>query len=239
MFKKFEGNKTYSVLSPIMCALYSSLIVKHISYTLKYLISKAMIEIIHVMEHILHHSQIFTIISANDDIQFIREQLKKHGFHNVEILIANHIANDIGGAQLKPLHAFDILYNKMRNDNLILQQMRWLIHVDDDTTNNLAALAFQLQQYNDQNHDPILLSHLFDSHIPNGVPVTLMAFSQVAFRKVALYLIENKMAWMYLDKTSPSAVHLFDVFGYIGKENRGTFNSFKWHRKASSVVTIQ
>ena len=33
------------------------------------------------------------------------------------------------------------------------------------------------------------------------------------------------------DKTLPSAVHLFDVF--YGTLQTGTFNSFKWYRKAS------
>ena len=162
--KNIEYTIKHIVFLVPSCARYIHRLIawlKHISYTLEYLNFKGDDRNnTRYGTYILHHSQIFTIISANDDIQFIREQLKKHGFHNVEILIANHIANDIGGAQLKPLHAFDILYNKMRNDNLILQQMRWLIHVDDDTTVNLAALAFQLQQYNDQNHDPILLSHL-------------------------------------------------------------------------------
>ena len=72
----------------------------------------------------MHRNQIFTIAAESDDVQFMRTQLNKHSFNNVEILIAKNIENNLPGAQLKPIHAFEILYNKMASGNSnILKQM--------------------------------------------------------------------------------------------------------------------
>ena len=165
------------------------------------------------MEGILQHNQIFTIAAESDDIQFIRAQLDKHGFQQVEILIAKTIQNNLHGAQLKPMHGFSILYKRLISNNYdVLNRMKWFIHVDDDTTINLAGLAFRLAKYKEQNDKAILLTHLFDAHIPNGAATTLMVFSHLAFKKFSQDFIQHAAEWKDMEKTSAAAIHGFDVF---------------------------
>ena len=67
------------------------------------------------------------------------------GFGSVEVLVVNEIDNDIYGAQLKPLHAIDKLFKRITNSvDPQYRQMKWFIHVDDDTTVNLVAVAHKL-----------------------------------------------------------------------------------------------
>jgi hypothetical protein len=165
------------------------------------------------MEDILQHNQIFTIAAESDDIQFIRAQLDKHGFQQVEILIAKTVQNNLHGAQLKPMHGFSILYKRLISNNYdVLNRMKWFIHVDDDTTINLAGLAFRLAKYKEQNDKAILLTHLFDAHIPNGGASTLMVFSHVAFKKFSQDFIQRAAEWRDMEKTSAAGIHGIDVF---------------------------
>ena len=167
-----------------------------------------------IWKYILQHNQIFTIAAESDDIQFIRSQLDKHGFQQVEILIAKTIQNNLHGAQLKPMHGFSILFYKrlISNNYDVLNRMKWFIHVDDDTTINLAGLAFRLAKYKEQNDKAILLTHLFDAHIPNGAATTLMVFSHLAFKKFSQDFIRHAAEWKDMEKTSAAAIHGFDVF---------------------------
>ena len=56
-------------------------------------------------------------------------------------------------AQLKPMHGFSILYKRLISNNYdVLNRMKWFIHVDDDTTINLAGLAFRLAKYKEQSY---------------------------------------------------------------------------------------
>jgi hypothetical protein len=174
---------------------------KHINLTLGNLAQNFQVE----------QRQIYTVLSSSDDVPFVKLKLKEAGYGGVNIFIARGISNDIDGAQLKPMHAFHAMFKMMPKDAL-LQRMKYCIHVDDDTTINLAALAHRLVHYESRRDDAVIYTNLFDSHVSQGVPLSLFGLSYQAFLKVARFLDEHKLEWDTMEKTSKMAAHLYDVW---------------------------
>lgn len=160
----------------------------------------------------VRQSQIFTVVSDQDDVAFVKTTLSERGYTGVSVILAKGIKNDRIGAQIKPLHAFAWFHRQMTSENppSALLEARWIIHVDDDTSINLVAVALKVAQYDHAN--PVMLTKIHDSHVPHGAATTISIFSRPAFDKLCEFATSSEDDWMHIAETSSQAVHLFDVW---------------------------